>query len=132
MTHGQCLCGAIRFSINGPLRDVVVCHCSICRRLHGGPAAYTACSVDDLHLDDAEALRHYDVADATYSFCGTCGSQLFWRRPSIEHVALSAAVLEQPTGLQTVRHIFVGSAGDYEDLSTALPKHVEYSGSEAV
>ena len=132
MTHGQCLCGAVQFTINGPLRDVVVCHCSICRRLHGGPAAYTACEMDALHMDEADALRHFDIADATYSFCGICGSQLFWRRPSLSYVALSAAVVDQPTGLKTVRHIFVGSAGDYEDLSTELPKHIEYSDSAAV
>ena len=132
MTKGQCLCGAVRFTINGPLRDVVVCHCSVCRRLHGGPAAYTACAMDELHVDAGEALRHYEVAEATYSFCGECGSQLFWRRPSSAQVALSAAAVDQPTGLKTVRHIFVESAGDYEDLSTDLPKHAEYSGSESV
>jgi hypothetical protein len=132
MTHGQCLCGAVRFTINGPVRDIFVCHCSICRRLHGGPANYSACEMDELHMDSADELRHFDVADATYSFCGTCGSRLFWRRPSLSYVAVSAASLDQPTGLHTLGHIFVGSAGDYEDLSTALPKHVEYSGSSTV
>jgi hypothetical protein len=132
MTKGQCLCGAVRFTVLGALRDVVVCHCSICRRTHGGPAAYTACPMDELHLDEAETLRHYEVYTATYSFCGVCGSQLFWRRPSFSHVAISPAALEQPTGLRTTMHIFVAHAGDYEDLSTDLPKHREYSGSEAV
>ena len=109
-----------------------MCHCSVCRRTHGGPATYTACAIDALHLDAAEALRHYEVAEATYSFCGTCGSQLFWRRPSFAHVSISAAAIEPPTGLTTTRHIFVAHAGDYEDLSTDLPKFADYSGSEAI
>ena len=75
MTHGQCLCGAVRFTVNGPVRDIFVCHCSICRRLHGGPANYSACEMDELHMDSADELRHFDVADATYSFCGVCGSR---------------------------------------------------------
>ena len=29
---GGCLCGAVRFTAAPPLRDVVVCHCSRCRR----------------------------------------------------------------------------------------------------
>jgi hypothetical protein len=132
MIRGQCHCGAVRFRIDGPLRDVVVCHCSVCRRIHGGPAAYTACDMDALHMDAADTLRHYEVAEATYSFCGVCGSQLFWRRPSFSHVSINVAALEQPTGLKTTMHIFVAHAGDYEDLSTELPKHRDYSGSEAV
>lgn len=132
MINGQCQCGAVRFRVEGPLRDVAVCHCSVCRRTHGGPATYTACAIDALHLDAAEALRHYEVAEATYSFCGTCGSQLFWRRPSFAHVSISAGAIEPPTGVKTTRHIFVAHAGDYEDLSTDLPKFADYSGSEAI
>jgi hypothetical protein len=32
MTTGGCLCGAVRFEVLGPLRDVVLCHCGECRR----------------------------------------------------------------------------------------------------
>jgi hypothetical protein len=132
MTNGRCHCGAVRFRVEGPLRDVAVCHCSVCRMTHGGAATYTACGMDALHMDAAETLRHYEVAEATYSFCGTCGSQLFWRRPSFSHVSISAAAIEPPSHIKTTRHIFVAHAGDYEDLSTDLPKFADYSGSEAI
>ena len=29
---GGCLCGGVRFEVDEPLRDIVVCHCSLCRR----------------------------------------------------------------------------------------------------
>jgi hypothetical protein len=35
ITTGACLCGAVRYEVKGPLRDVVNCHCSMCQRLHG-------------------------------------------------------------------------------------------------
>jgi 2-methylcitrate dehydratase PrpD len=38
---GGCLCGAVRFKLAPPLRDVVLCHCSVCRRIHGHVGAYT-------------------------------------------------------------------------------------------
>jgi len=41
---GGCLCGAVRYEVLGPLRDVVLCHCSHCRRTHGHVAAYAACA----------------------------------------------------------------------------------------
>ena len=30
VTAGGCLCGAVRYELVGPLRDVVNCHCSEC------------------------------------------------------------------------------------------------------
>jgi hypothetical protein len=127
MIQCQCLCGAVRFRLEPPLRDVSVCHCSICRTLHGGAAAYSAVSADRLHLDAGDAVRDYEVAGATYSFCGRCGSQLFWRRPELGHVSFNAALIAEPTGIVTSHHIFVGSAGDYEDVSTSLPTFERYS-----
>ena len=38
------------YAVHGPLRDVVVCHCSRCRRTHGHVAAYAACARADLEL----------------------------------------------------------------------------------
>ena len=39
---GSCLCGAVACALDGPLRDVVACHCAMCRKTHGHFAAYTA------------------------------------------------------------------------------------------
>ena len=32
---GSCLCGGVSFTIEGPLRGVVVCHCGQCRKTTG-------------------------------------------------------------------------------------------------
>jgi hypothetical protein len=32
---GGCLCGAVRYEVRGPLRPVVYCHCTQCRRTSG-------------------------------------------------------------------------------------------------
>jgi len=53
---GGCLCGAVRYRINGPLRDVFVCHCTVCARTHGGPAPYSACERGDLELVETRGL----------------------------------------------------------------------------
>ncbi len=42
MARGGCLCGAVRYEVQGPLRDVLICHCEECRRWHGHVSATTA------------------------------------------------------------------------------------------
>ena len=35
MKTGGCLCGAVRYEVDPPLRDVILCHCEMCRKAHG-------------------------------------------------------------------------------------------------
>jgi hypothetical protein len=125
---GGCLCGAVRYEIRGALRDVVVCHCSHCRRTHGHAAAYAACGVEDLAIVEARGLRWYADGDRRRGFCAACGASLFWRAAGRERVSVAAGTLDPPTGLRTVAHIFVADAGDYyevcgpgERFAAALP-----------
>jgi hypothetical protein len=53
---GGCLCGAIRYTVRGPLRGVILCHCGQCRRWHGHLGAYTSAARADVTLEGAEAL----------------------------------------------------------------------------
>ena len=114
--EGGCLCGAVRYRIDGPARDVIVCHCSVCRRAHGGPAPHAACPRDRLHVADDQALRWHAHDGARRGFCEVCGARLFWDRPEFETISIAAGSLDDPTGLHTIRHIFVDSAADWEDV----------------
>ena len=125
---GGCHCGAVTFTIGGPIRDVTVCHCSICRNLHGGAATYSQCRAADLAIAGG-ALRWYSSGvGSEYGFCRECGSSLFWRR-NADEVSFSAGALRGEHGIRTTHHIWVGSAGGYEDLTTALPTHPRDSAS---
>lgn len=33
--QGSCLCGGVRYQINGPLTGALNCHCAMCRKAHG-------------------------------------------------------------------------------------------------
>lgn len=33
--EGGCLCGEVRYRVTGPMRDIIGCHCSQCRRTTG-------------------------------------------------------------------------------------------------
>ena len=68
----------MRYAVHGPLRDVVVCHCTRCRRTHGHVAAYAACARDDLELVEAGELRWYEADDRRRGLLRRCGASLFW------------------------------------------------------
>jgi len=112
---GGCLCGAVRFELEPPLRDVVVCHCSLCRSSGTLAGAYTAVPRSALRLTADTGLRWYvDVNGRHRGFCGTCGATLFWSDEDRESISVSAGSLEGPTGLVTARQIHVDDAADWE------------------
>jgi hypothetical protein len=125
---GRCLCGAVRYELHGPLRDVLLCHCAECRRWSGHVFAATAVRRKHLVLIESDALRWVESpeseASARRGFCGECGSSLFWDAPALDTVSVAAGSLDEPTGLRVLGHVYVGDAGDYYELAEdALPRH---------
>lgn len=124
MHSGQCLCGAVTYTVNTALRDIVNCHCRQCRLFHGHFAAYTAARRDAVEIHDSrEVLAWYrSSVRARRGFCRECGSSLFWDRLDSDFLRIAAGSLTEPTGLRTQCHIYVHYAGDYYKLTDDLPK----------
>lgn len=119
---GGCLCGAVRYEAIGALRDVVVCHCRMCRKAHGHIGAYTASARDALRLVEARGLKWYrSSAQARRGFCSECGATLFWDGDGRDTMSIAAGTLDEPTGLATALQIHVASAGDYYAVDASTP-----------
>lgn len=113
---GRCLCGGVAYTVTGPLRDVLNCHCERCRRTTGHLMAATQAAADDLCLDSEDTLRWYVPADepqVAYGFCQRCGGSLFWRVEGAATISICAGTLDQPTGLSTAGELFAAEASDY-------------------
>lgn len=113
---GGCLCGAVRYSVRGPLRPVVACHCTQCRKSSGHYVAATQAAADDIEIA-GETLRWFRSSEvAERGFCAACGSNLFWRRFGDPRISIMAGTLDGATGLKMDRQIHAESAGDYYAL----------------
>lgn len=120
---GACLCGAVRFRTRGPLRGVVYCHCSQCRKQTGHYYAATNVSDDRLAIDGEASLTWYAASpDALRGFCRVCGSALFWKRNGSDVTSVLAGAFDTPTGLAGAVHIFVADKGDYYGIDDDLPQ----------
>ena len=127
---GRCECGGVRYRVTGPLRPVVNCHCSRCRRITGHFMAATGCADEHLQLEVDATLRWYEpAAGVFYGFCGTCGSTLFWRSDGNPGwTSIAAGPLDQPTGLRTQAAWWTAEAADYHELDQSITNYAHESG----
>lgn len=122
--RGGCLCGGVRYTARGKLRDVIYCHCSQCRRQSGLYFAATAAAKTDFTLTAETTLRWYAASDyAQRGFCGTCGSVLFWHAHSASHIAILAGSLDNPAGLTASSHICTEGRPTFYALCDGLPQY---------
>jgi hypothetical protein len=127
MHTGGCLCGGVRYEVRGGLRGVIACHCSQCRRTSGHHSAMTSAPNERLTLICAATLVWYRSSpQAERGFCGTCGSNLFWRPRAERRTSIAAGTLDAPTGIALERHIFAAHKSDYYEIADTLPKSAEW------
>jgi hypothetical protein len=120
---GGCECGAVKYRVKGRMRDVLVCHCGQCRRFHGHPPGYSAARRAEMEIEGKGNIAWYaSSADAKRGYCRHCGSTLFWAPNGSDAVSVSAGSLKPPTGLKTVRHIFVDDKSDYYRIADDVPQ----------
>jgi hypothetical protein len=110
--EGTCVCGAVRYSIDGPVRDVLVCYCDACRKATGGPWSASAAHRQDLVIEDAAALiwerANVSAHGASRGRCRRCRTPLFWDAPGRETVSFGVETLDDASGLEVAGHIWVG------------------------
>jgi hypothetical protein len=125
---GGCLCGAVRFEVRGPLREIVFCHCGQCRRQTGLYYASTNAADADLEIRGAEEVTWYHSSEnGRRGFCKHCGSALFWKYQGNDATSIQAGSLDSPTGLVPGYHIFCEDKGDFYEIRDGLPQFAKDS-----
>ena len=121
--HGGCLCGAMRFVAQGPLRAVLFCHCSQCRRQTG--LYYAATAVPKVALTvTGDTLRWFHAsAFARRGFCGTCGSALFWDPLEGETMSILAGAFDSPDVLVPGAHLCTAGRAAFYAVNDGLPQY---------
>lgn len=118
MKTGSCLCGAVKYEVHGPLRDVIACHCTQCRKQTGNYMSSTAAQDTELRIVEDRGLKWYRSSDkAKRGFCGECGSVLFWKGDGRDYTSIAAGTVDGPTGVKLAGHIFCDNAGDYYEIA---------------
>lgn len=126
MHTGQCLCGGVRFRIEGKLEPIQVCHCSQCRRAQGGPfATNIPVAVESFHLlSGAELLNHYESSPGKQRvFCRRCGSPLYSKRETVPGtLRLRAGLIDEPLSARPAFHFYTASKASWWHIDDGLPQ----------
>ena len=117
---GGCLCAEVSFRVTGPLRPVIACHCSQCRRSSGHFLSATSAPRETVEIE-GEVKWYRSSESAKRGFCAECGSNLFWDGGG-ERLSIFAGSLDAPTGLSLEGHIFCADKGDYYEIEDGLPQ----------
>ena len=119
--RGSCLCGDVVFEVALPLRPVIACHCTQCRKTSGHFWAASSVPLAQFSLIEDKGLKWFQSSpQARRGFCDTCGASLFWQLEGDETISFAAGALDGPTGLSIGSHWYVEDAGDYYDLPEGL------------
>ena len=130
--EGSCLCGTVRFVLEGTWGGFFLCHCTRCQKESGSAHGATLFSPDATlsWLSGEEAVKHFTVKDSLHgrSFCGTCGSPLPHYNAGINQWQIPAGCLDTPVGKTPDAHIFTRSRADWDEKLDALPNFPKLPG----
>ncbi|HEY9723132.1 MAG TPA: GFA family protein [Oscillatoriaceae cyanobacterium] len=132
MHTGSCLCGRIRFEVNGALSGPDACHCSDCRKFSGHFFVSTDVPRSAVTIHGSENLTWFHAReDVRRGFCSTCGSSLFWEPIKHDWIGIAMGAFDQPTDTTLGLHIWVADKGDYYRIADGLPQHATFPGAVA-
>ena len=129
MAKGRCLCGALTWEQDEPLRTTVHCHCSMCRKHHGtGFATFVAGPIAGFRwISGGEGRGHYRSSEkGARSFCRVCGSAGPSTMPELGIAVAPAAGFDDAPGIKPESHIFAGSKAPWDAITDALPQFDAY------
>jgi hypothetical protein len=130
MVEGSCLCGGVKFAVDGRLTPLQYCHCKRCRKASGSAfVAAVAARTDDFRwVSGADLVEVYVApireAPPPYrsAFCRRCGSDLPVFDAERPFVVIPAGVLDTHPDIQPLRHIFVGLKAPWYEIHDGLPQ----------
>lgn len=128
MLTGGCLCGKIRFTIEGGPLGSGLCYCRDCQYTTGGSgAAGFVVTRDSLKIDKgkprAYRSRTHKGGEAVRYFCPTCGTPLFGEKSSAPQiVAVMAGTLDEPEIFHPQAISWAESAPTWAHLDPRLPR----------
>lgn len=122
-TTGSCLCGAVRFDVDGALEAFFLCHCGRCRKDTGSAHAANlfASAAKLVWRQGADQVRTFRLPGTrhTRAFCSRCGSAMPYALDG--QVVVPAGSLDAPLPTPPQAHLFLSCRADWDQRLENVP-----------
>lgn len=122
---GSCLCGEVRFEIEGQFDRFYLCHCEHCRKDTGSAHAANLFSSTAalIWISGADKVRQFNLPATRHSkcFCCNCGSALPMMQMNGELLVVPAGSLNSRVLISPDAHIFVSSRASWDHALDKVP-----------
>jgi len=127
MSKGSCLCGEIRYELDGSPIILFHCHCSRCRKAHGTFATFLrARDRDFAWTAGEELLTTFDsINDNHRYFCSKCGSLMPARDHSQDRVSIPAGSLDDDPQIRPLVHLYASFKPPWYEIRDEVPEFDE-------
>jgi hypothetical protein len=121
--HGSCLCGDVRFEIEGNFEAFYLCHCEYCQKDTGSAHAANlfSSSARLLWISGEDKVKSFRLPSTRHSkgFCITCGSAL----PNLQGDLLEvpAGSLDSTLAMRPNAHLFIMSKAQWDQDLESVP-----------
>ena len=126
---GSCLCGAVRYRIEGQPGPVWGCHCAQCRKSSGHFGAASRVDRSGIKIEGEPRWYESTPGVARRGFCPTCGSYLFWEEIGGDFFVMAGS-MDETSGLSWFAHIYYAEKGDYYRCIGSVPCYAKGLSSE--
>ena len=121
---GGCLCGAVRYRIDEPVKFSSLCHCRSCQRATGAPvAAFVGLDAARFAETGGRRAIHESSPGVRRGFCASCGTSLTYEGdawPGEVHVY--TATLDVPAAFPPSMHSMTADAIPWLRMADDLPR----------
>jgi hypothetical protein len=133
MREGGCLCGAIRYRVEGEPRASGICYCQTCRRAASAPnLPFAGFSISDFVITRGEPVEFRSSPHVIRTFCGRCGSPLTYRNEQDpDAIDVMICSLDDPNSLPPTFSVWVGQKLAWDRPADDLPAYEESRASSA-
>ncbi len=125
--EGGCMCGAVRYRLQGPFTYSAHCHCRSCQRAVGaGYVTYSAVAPKNFKIVEGEMTIYHSSPGVNRGFCNKCGTSLSYSGEDWTDYAIMTATLDDPSAAVPTTNAYTKDKQPWVTLDETLKKFHEF------
>jgi hypothetical protein len=125
MLKGGCLCGHVRYEVQGTPFHSTICHCVDCRRCAAAPfVAWFSVKRADFRVVHGKPRPFASSPPVVRTFCADCGTPLTYRHDGFpDEIDVSTCSLDLPDQVPPADHTWTSQKLPWIVIPDSMPQH---------